>query len=241
MLKSMLLAGAALLVGAATASAADLPVRGAAPAPVMASASSWAGFYAGVNAGFGIGSTRVVDNDEWWVYGAAQYDQFGAIGGIQAGYNFQHGNAVFGIEADFSGTTLKGDVSDVDWDSRIQTKTPWFGTLRGRAGVAVSNALLYTTAGFAFIQMNNEACYISDCSSDNYLTKQNRVAVGLAVGAGVEYALGSNWSVKGEHLYMYAPEKKTPNTDGWQTSQNISWQSSYNVVRVGLNYRFGAR
>ena len=54
-MKKILLASVALFGFAGAASAADLPVRAAPPAPIIAAVPvfTWTGFYVGVNAGYG--------------------------------------------------------------------------------------------------------------------------------------------------------------------------------------------
>ncbi len=88
-MKKFLIAAGVLGLMAAPAVAADMP-RKAAPAPMYAPlpVMTWAGFYAGVNAGYG------------WASGGLD----GFVGGGQLGYNWQSGNLVFGIEGDFQGT-----------------------------------------------------------------------------------------------------------------------------------------
>src|SRR5919107_388631 len=104
------------------ASAADLPVRAAPPAPIIAAAPvfTWTGFYAGVNAGWGW-----QDNGTDSVF-------------VPAG-TFCPGTAT----ADFplpAGFVTAGTAGGIDW----------FGTVRARAGVAFGQALVYATGGFAF-------------------------------------------------------------------------------------------
>ena len=68
----------------------------------------------------------------------------GFAGGLQAGYNVQHGAFVFGAETDiqFSGA----DDRFAPW----KFSNPWFGTLRGRGGYAFNNILFYGTVGLAY-------------------------------------------------------------------------------------------
>ena len=78
----------------------------------------------------------------------------GSWAGRRDGYNYQVNSLVFGLEADASWTSLKGSGSfntipgDVNW--AIQNQLDWFGTVRGRVGVAVNNFLFYGTGGVAF-------------------------------------------------------------------------------------------
>src|SRR5271166_2467121 len=107
---------AALVVaGAFAAQAADLPTRKEAPAPVFVPPPfTWTGFYVGVNAGgiWGSGSRSATLYDPGVAFlsgyfpGGIGNNQSGFIGGGQAGYNWQTGAWVFGVETDFDGTSL---------------------------------------------------------------------------------------------------------------------------------------
>ena len=113
-MKKLSLGGAALaVVMAAPAMAADLPVE--APAyverPPAIGLWNWTGFYIGGNAGY-VRSSGGVDISAFSVpnTGGAPLLSLsetmgGLAGGVQAGANWQTGNAVFGIEADFQGTS----------------------------------------------------------------------------------------------------------------------------------------
>src|SRR5262245_2493048 len=86
-----------LLGGAALA--ADMPLRQA--PPPIAPLATWTGFYIGVNGGGAFGEA----NSDFNVAGGPTFASVdlsmkGAIGGGQAGYNWQTGPAVFGVEAD---------------------------------------------------------------------------------------------------------------------------------------------
>lgn len=184
-----LLAGAAgVTLAAATASAADLPTRAAPPmAPVISAAPvfTWTGFYAGVNAGWGWRS----DDDESVVLGGAvpgtlffeNGDDGGLVLGGQVGYNYQIGSFVVGLEADlqWADTDEGEDVRFVPavgggvflpgtFDNNL---SDWFGTVRGRVGVALDRVLIYGTGGIAFTDDNT----------------------GWVVGGGVEWALPTSW------------------------------------------------
>ena len=111
----------AAVLAAGTAQAADLPSHKAAPdfappPPVF----SWTGFYVGLNAGGGFKADS----------GAGEFS--GVVGGGQIGYNLQLAPMfVVGLEADFQGTSLG---SNTGWLAP-KVSLPWFGTVRGRAGV----------------------------------------------------------------------------------------------------------
>ena len=152
---------------ATSAVAADLPLKAPAPPPVQA--VSWTGLYVGGHAGYAWGRS---DGDLTFDPGTGpivvfdpshrRIDAEGWLAGGQIGFNYQINSVVFGLEADASWTNLKGRGSfntipgDVNWT--IENRLDWFGTVRGRAGVAVNNFLLYGTAGVAFGQTKANQC-----------------------------------------------------------------------------------
>jgi outer membrane immunogenic protein len=207
-MKKILLSSVALLGLATGAMAADLPSRRA-PAPVVAAVPvfTWTGFYVGVNAGYGWNTS------DDFVFNGERFDlddDGGFVGGAQAGYNYQIGSFVVGLEgdiqyADFGGDdVVLSDGSVVDFNS-----SDWFGTVRARAGVAFDRALIYATGGFAF--------------ADD--------ATGWTVGGGLEYAFTNNLSAKIEGLYV--------NLDQDDDFLGIDNDAEFGVVRAGLNFRFG--
>src|SRR5215218_7063501 len=102
-MKKILLASVALLGFAGAASAADLPVRAAPPAPIIAAVPvfTWTGFYVGVNAGYGwnANSGRTVFVPGVGAVDVGGNNDGGFVGGAQVGYNYQIGQFVIGAEA----------------------------------------------------------------------------------------------------------------------------------------------
>ena len=134
MKKRILAISVAIAIPAAgSAAAADLP-RGPTPYyPPPASIYNWTGLYAGLNLGY-----------EWGKVTNTSIDPSGVAGGGQIGYNWQIGQFVFGAETDIQ-------ISGAD-DTFAPYKfsNPWFGTLRGRAGFAINNVLLFGSVGLAY-------------------------------------------------------------------------------------------
>ena len=194
------LAALALITGAALA-ADNLPYG----APARGG-YSWQGPYVGANVGYQFGG---VSN--------SAADPSGVVGGVQAGYNVQYGQFVFGGETDLQ-------VSDAD-DRFASWKfsNPWFGTLRGRAGVAMSNVLFYGTVGLAYgtLKMENVVTGVSE----------SRTNAGWAAGFGLEVALMGNWTARAEYLYVDLSDRNYLLTG---TSHGIG----SSMLRLGVNYRF---
>jgi outer membrane immunogenic protein len=211
-MKKILLASVALFGFAGVASAADLPMRAAPPAPIIAAAPifTWTGFYVGVNAGYGWS-----DDDFDAVDFADDDNDGGFVGGAQVGYNYQIGSFVVGLEGDIQYADFGRDGTfTFDDDGETVTgefdRSDWFGTVRARAGVAFGQALIYATGGFAF--------------ADD--------ATGWTAGGGVEYAFTNNLSLKVEGLYVNLDHDDDFDFDGFDG------ETDFGVVRAGLNFRF---
>jgi outer membrane immunogenic protein len=195
MKKALGLVGTALLF-AAPAVAADLavkaPVYKAPPVPVY----SWTGWYIGANGGYGWNnsagfsevpgdqSTAFVNNTGHHIVDptSLSLSTKGGFGGAQLGYNWQFGrNWVAGIEADFDGADLKGSGSSgVNMAGRPNfgtltesQKVEWFGTLRARLGVLLTNnLLLFATGGLAYGKVD-EAANLGVTSAPNAIAFTN--------------------------------------------------------------------
>jgi hypothetical protein len=77
----------------------------------------------------------------------------------------------------------------------------------------------------------------------NFLTLSN-ATLGWTAGAGFDVALSSNWSARLEYLYIRANDlNSTATIPGFLGSGLATETASYrdNIIRVGLNYRFGPR
>src|SRR5258708_13978569 len=117
-----LVSGAVALLaagGTGSAPAADIPYQSRAPYTVNQPLNvySWAGPYLGANLGYAWGSVE---------HNPAKPSGF--VGGAQAGYNWQTGPWVFGVEGDIRATGP--DDTFAPW----KFSNPSFGTLRTRPG-----------------------------------------------------------------------------------------------------------
>lgn len=231
-----------ILTGFAAASLLSInimPVVAAdvAPANKMFSpvrASSWTGFYAGVNAGYAFG-----DANSALVLPAAsnpfssKYDGF--IGGAQMGYNWQAGSIVFGVEAEINYADVSGSRL-VPSTTAVATNTlEWFGTARGRIGYAFDRVMPYVTGGFAFgknkLEVRDAA---SAAGAIDFATHR-----GWALGGGVEVMVRENWSAKVEYLHVDLGNKNTYMVDTIGGAGSfMSSDLKFGLVRGGLNYRF---
>jgi outer membrane immunogenic protein len=189
-----------------SAQAADLPYGSRAPYTVNQPLNvySWAGPYLGANLGY-----------EWGSVQSNLTKPSGFLGGVQAGYNWQSGPWVFGVEGDLQATAA--DDTFAPW----KFSNPWFGTVRGRAGYAVNNVLFYGTGGLAFGELRGETFGLSE----------SHTTAGWTAGVGVEFGLARNWSAKVEYLYVDLAESPF-------TITGVSNSYRFGLVRAGVNYHF---
>lgn len=257
-----ILVGMALAVGmVGTSFAADLPVKApvySPPPPVVI--YNWTGFYVGANVGYGWGSLHnsVAPLPSPAAFGAAPFtvssSPDGFLGGIQAGYNWQSGRFVYGLETDFQGADISdnavraplstaGGVPVPGWNSRVSTKLDYFGTVRARLGATVTPELLvYATGGFAYGNVKNSSrTTFTPLPPFTYVGSTSSIEPGWTVGGGIEYGF-SNWSLKLEYLYVdlnvpsYRASPLAPNPP-FALRHNVN-DLGLNIVRVGANYRF---
>jgi outer membrane immunogenic protein len=178
-------------------------------------------------------------------------------GGVQAGVNWQAGSVVFGGEVDFNSFHLNGSASTTalyiptapgTLTVTSAAHTDWLLTARGRLGFAANNWLFYATGGLAVTNLEGGFTF-----SDNGVppgleaASLSKTKLGYTVGGGVEAGLWGNWSIKAEYLYVNFSSESVV---GFITSVPVAFGAANNpfthtidlkanIVRVGLNYRFG--
>ena len=186
-----------------------------------------------------------------------------ATAGGQFGYNYQFSPLwVAGFEADINWNGLRQSDTVVQilptpiyfpgstFVHTVTTSLDWFGTVRGRVGVlATPNILLYGTGGLAYGQVRSStiAVFPPPNASDTYPGSASTTRVGWTAGAGGEWLVAGNWSIKAEYLYVdlgrfsYVAQCITPVCA--QFAVNPSYTTTVttreHVARVGLNYHFG--
>lgn len=197
-MKKLLLATAATLLIAAPAFAADLPARvgAVAPAPVFVT-MNWTGFYVGAQVGYSWGTDRTTEFVT--ATGAATgfargFSPDGFVGGLHAGYNYQMGSLVLGLEGDIEASGVSGGYRLANGNG-TDTDRAWQGSLRARVGVAFDRALLYATGGVAFADIKHT--YVSPAVRESF----SDVKMGWTVGAGLEYAFTNNLTARAEYRY----------------------------------------
>ena len=213
----------ALFAVTGMAEAADMYRKAppATPIETPVSVYNWSGFYAGAN----IGGEFLRDTGSNAGF-RRKMNSGSLFGGVQAGYNFQNGPLVYGVEADIGyGHPSKTKAFGTN---AMKIEEGVSGTVRGRVGYAVDRALVYGTGGLAWANFDTTV-------TNGFVTEKNdKTRLGYAVGGGVEYAVTNNVSVKGEYLYENFGKMNKNFASVGRTGNDLS----DHIVRVGMNYKF---
>ena len=271
----------AALTAASTmaAQAADLPTRKEAPPPVFVPPPfTWTGFYVGLNAGgiWSSGSRSVTFFNPATAVFLSGYEpgglgiepDAGFIGGGQAGYNWQTGAFVLGVETDFDGTSLSKSTNFISLPFagvgiptgllgdtlcvHAKANLDWLGTTRARLGYVATpdnRLMIYATGGVAYA--GGSANFSVFDATQRFLVDRQPSSsrVGWTIGAGAEYALTNNWTIRGEYLYVdlgsssfstpaatFPVASNLAGFDGLYATGKINYNAS--IFRAAVNYKF---
>ena len=212
------IAAAGLLSG--TALASDLPTK--APVyrtPIAAPPYNWSGFYVGANFGGGwsSGSLNIPGNN---LYGGLTE----VIGGAQAGYNFQTGHFLFGVEGDFDLAGFAHPTLPSPTLGFVNER--WMSTVAGRVGVVNDRWLVFAKAGGGWVQSN------ATLNLPGGIWNGSATSGGWLAGAGIEYGFKPHWTVKLEYDYLGLPNWTSA------TVPAVSLNRDLQMVKAGINYKF---
>jgi outer membrane immunogenic protein len=222
------LAGALLTAGVAGASAADLNHYTPAPAPanIVAMAFNWTGAYVGANIGA-----------NWATVSNPNGTSSALAGGLQAGYLWQAGQFVYGIEGDvdYNGNrrTTAFAIGANTYNDR--EKLDWSFGVRGRLGYAFDRVLPFVSAGITFANLNSRVTNTTAGAGFGVTDSKTNLRTGVQVGGGLEYAFTNNITARGEYIYSYYGR----NTVGYDNNGfALRHTVSDNALRFSINYKF---
>jgi opacity protein-like surface antigen len=226
----------------------------------------WSGFYLGAFGGAawadGVTATELAPGAgaRTFFNGVGTQTNYGlgsnGIAGLTLGYNRPMGSLVAGWEAEGGYLRLAGSSPFAANTQTISSTTigDWYALLAGRLGLSVGPTLIYGKAGAALIDTNDsviDACVNAPpCSAPARTVAAaggNRIGVTWAAGGGLEYAVGGNWSVKGEYLALGTDDSNVASGPGLVAGsaapQTFNWRHGIPVVqtaKIGVNYTFGS-
>jgi outer membrane immunogenic protein len=253
MRRSLLLAALCAAVSVQVASAADMPTKAPAYAPVAPIAMyNWTGFYVGGQVGGGWARNQVtnVDGNVNFPPGFVSntINSSGFLGGGYAGYNYQINQFVIGIDGDYSWASLTGsgtDTGPTGFTSTKNDKFKWVATLTGRLGYAVNNWLFFGKGGWAWAGFNATSSSFNVAGANVSNGTNSTTRNGWTLGTGVEWGFARNWAAKLEYDYVRFNTANYNATDtsvlpvpGIVTTPARSATSSLNMVKLGVAYRF---
>jgi outer membrane immunogenic protein len=213
-----------------SAMAADMPVK--APAMVAPVPFTWTGFYFGVEGGYAQGkstNTRNVANGNFPVGFQATESTSGAIGGFEAGANYQISWVVLGVEGDFQGAAMNGSTTLASvlkpGNTVVTTRdTDWISTVTGRLGLAFDRWMIFGKGGAAWRGANTAATNTVFNAAGTEVTQETQgssTEFGYVVGGGVEWAPVDNLGLKLEYdWYNFGNQSSSATTCVFQTAGN---------------------
>src|SRR6185437_11085968 len=199
---------------------------------------NWSGLFVGADVGYGFGNnntTFVPSTDpasQAFNVGSAiggfgwpskfKYSQNGVVGGINGRYNWQFGSVVFGAELDLDGSSISGSKSVsspggaggcggacVASTSSVKQNMDFMTALRARLGVTpMDRLLLFVDAGPAVGHVNYKSNASFPTTIDFYAGSRSHWNFGGTLGAGAEYAIMDNITVRGEYQYVNLGSQK---------------------------------
>jgi outer membrane immunogenic protein len=272
---TLCLAAAVAILGLSSAQAADLAARPSLKAPPPAALYDWTGFYVGGNVGYGWGentdpnlNVHAPDFPDLGVFltsgfpGLVSGNQYpnlnpnGAFGGLQLGYDKQFGRWVLGGVTDIQAANFRASrqittsvaATSATIDESLSAKVDWFGTLRGKAGVAVNDWLVYGTGGLAYGRTTSSMNLVCPaggfgCFAINLAGNAAETRLGWSAGAGVSKAFG-NWNVGVEYLHVDLGRSSVTAIDqiGFAPLTRLTESQHFAVdtARFTVNYKFGS-
>lgn len=233
MMRQLVRAAAAIaLLTTTPAMSADLPVKAAPPV----AAPLWTAFYIGAHGGWGQGRSRLEDPG-FLSYGRdpLYVNSRGSLAGVQLGADWQFGNLVVGGEIDASWSSIKGSLTDPaafvqPVTAGLSAEYKALATGTGRVGYAFGNLLGYAKGGVAWANIDYRAGI-----NTPFPVIVDHQRTGLTAGAGLEYLVMKNLSVRAEYDYVYFGAAAI-GANCFRVPCNIDHE--LHLVKLGLNWRF---
>jgi outer membrane immunogenic protein len=180
----------------------------------------------------------------------SQDSRSGFLGGGQAGYNWQSGWAVFGVQADIAGMDVKGTTPCVT-ALACSTRSNWLATATGRIGAVVGDhGLVYVKGGGAWLNskhsVNLPNLGAGSGTVGQEIASRESTATGWLLGFGVEYMFARNWTAFIEYDYMDFEKKNEAFGINpallvgvpFAVNVNADLKNKLSIAKVGVNYKF---
>jgi outer membrane immunogenic protein len=185
---------------------------------------TWNGVYVGGHIGAGWNDTLISETN-------------GFLGGAQVGFNARVGRAVYGLEAQWTGSGDNGDDdASIELPGGITgtftSEIDWLTTLTARAGLAWDRSLFYVRGGAAWAR-NTYHGAIDGVGFDGGETRS-----GWALGLGYEYAFRNAWSTRIEYTFMDFGSETVGLSGAGGSIAVPDVDQQIHAVTLSVNYRF---
>jgi len=230
----------ALLGLTSPALAADLPAYTKAPVAVSP-LYDWSGFYVGVFGGGGFGNHNINNGTpNGFANYDFTYDSSGAVAGGEVGYQIQSGQYVIGVEANGMWSGIKGsDATQLATIGVIDADNlRWTGSFVAKGGIAIDRLLLYFDGGWAYGDILHTSTNPGNVPAvDSFEVHRS----GLTAGGGIAYAVTNNLIGKIDYRYYNFGTFSRPGLPTFTPNGVLPYSdaSTYSVVTLGLDYKFG--
>ncbi|WP_421991943.1 outer membrane protein [Qipengyuania sp.] len=159
----------------------------------------------------------------------------GVVYGVQAGYDFDLGGAVVGLEAELTDSSAKTEFTDGDFEGfgfgRVDAGRDLF--LGARVGAKVApDALIYAKGGYTNARLN----ILSNDGTTEF--RENFDLDGYRVGAGVEYSINPRTFVNLEYRYSNYSEGEVDFDGDLPDSDRFDVDLDRHQVMAGVGVRF---
>src|SRR5271169_2197771 len=241
-MRSMLLAGLAFSLLSVRAFGADLEMPIGAPLPPPP--FTWTGCYGGAQVGGGWGQKSL--NDSAGIvspitgFTTASLGISGFMLGGQLGCDYQFAsNLVLGLEGAAAGGNIKGNTGIAlpggppPDSATFSQKTDLMTSITARAGYAVNDWLFYAKGGVAWA--GDRYSVFDLLGTFDFEGLETRF--GWTVGAGVEWALWNDWSVRLEYDYYGFGTRSVTFIDNVSGAVGpLDIKQNIQMVKLGLNF-----
>ncbi|NJN63723.1 MAG: porin family protein [Acidobacteria bacterium] len=185
------------------------------------------GFYVGGLIGTVDHQSSVTDVDYDWFGGTISQQEQGVTFGLTAGYNWNPGSTLFGVEFDWASTDPSTELrlyESINYEQEMN----YLATLRFRGGLVVERTLVYFTAGLSYGDFDGQ--WIEDGDSADSWDDLGDSKTGFVYGGGFErFSQSGKWSFKLEGLWASFSDYDVDN----------SLEYTFNVEHEAFSIRFG--
>lgn len=223
------------LMGGAAALALSAAAFTATPANAQDMAY-FQGWYGGIQAGYGdAGFNGLFLNDDSLILRGSDAD--GVTGGLYLGFNHERNGYVYGIEADIVFADLDSSSSSANTSASgvasMADGVDLLASLRGRLGYKVhDNALVYATAGIAFIDADHTVSTDSFGPPNSGSFSLDSVA--FVLGGGAEWAINDTYGLRIQGLYYFTDEREGTSPPLVNDPGDFGEQDGVFTIMVGL-------